>query len=142
MLGKTIDELVLGETAEFTKTITEADIILFAGVTGDLNPAHINEEYAKNTFFKTRIAHGILQAGFISAAIGMKLPGPGTIYMKQELNFRAPVHIGDTITARVEVSQIDAEKNRVVLKTTCSNQEGEIVLDGEALVSPPKKPKE
>ena len=142
MLGKTIDELVLGETAEFTKTITEADIILFAGVTGDLNPAHINEEYAKNTFFKTRIAHGILQAGFISAAIGMKLPGPGTIYMKQELNFRAPVHIGDTVTARVEVSQIDAEKNRVVLKTTCSNQEGEIVLDGEALVSPPKKPKE
>ncbi|HPJ95519.1 MAG TPA: MaoC family dehydratase, partial [Deltaproteobacteria bacterium] len=137
MLGKTIDELVLGETAEFTKTITEADIILFAGVTGDLNPAHINEEYAKNTFFKTRIAHGILQAGFISAAIGMKLPGPGTIYMKQELNFRAPVHIGDTITARVEVSQIDEEKNRVVLKTTCSNQEGEIVLDGEALVSPP-----
>ena len=142
MLGKTIDELVLGETSEFTKTITEADIILFAVVTGDLNPAHINEEYAKNTFFKTRIAHGILQAGFISAAIGMKLPGPGTIYMKQELNFRAPVHIGDTITARVEVSQIDAEKNRVVLKTTCSNQEGEIVLDGEALVSPPKKPKE
>jgi len=142
MLGKTIDELVLGETAEFTKTITEADIILFAGVTGDLNPAHINEEYAKNTFFKTRIAHGILQAGFISAAIGMKLPGPGTIYMKQELNFRAPVHIGDTITARVEVSQIDEEKNRVVLKTTCSNQEGEIVLDGEALVSSPKKPKE
>ena len=142
MLGKTIDELVLGETAEFTKTITEADIILFAGVTGDLNPAHINEEYAKNTFFKTRIAHGILQAVFISAAIGMKLPGPGTIYMKQELNFRAPVHIGDTITARVEVSQIDEEKNRVVLKTTCSNQEGEIVLDGEALVSPPKKPKE
>ncbi len=142
MLGKTIDELVLGETAEFTKTITEADIILFAGVTGDLNPAHINEEYAKNTFFKTRIAHGILQAGFISAAIGMKLPGPGTIYMKQELNFRAPVHIGDTIAARVEVSQIDAEKNRVVLKTTCTNQDGEIVLDGEALVSPPKKPKE
>ena len=127
MLGKTIDELALGDTAEFTKTITEADIILFAGVTGDLNPAHINEEYAKNTFFKTRIAHGILQAGFISAAIGMKLPGPGTIYMKQELNFRAPVHIGDTVTARVEVSQIDAEKNRVVLKTTCTNQEGEIV---------------
>jgi len=142
MLGKTIDELASGDFAEFAKTITEADICLFAGITGDLNPAHINEEYAKNTFFKTRIAHGVLQAGFISAAIGMKLPGPGTIYMKQELNFRAPVYIGDTITARVEVSKIDTEKNRVVLKTTCSNQEGEIVLDGEALVSPPKKPKE
>ena len=142
MLGKTIDKLASGDFAEFAKTITEADICLFAGITGDLNPAHINEEYAKNTFFKTRIAHGVLQAGFISATIGMKLPGPGTIYMKQELNFRAPVYIGDTITARVEVSNIDTEKNRVVLKTTCSNQEGEIVLDGEALVSPPKKPKE
>jgi 3-hydroxybutyryl-CoA dehydratase len=142
MLGKTIDEIKTGDFAEFAKTITESDVCLFAGVTGDLNPAHINEEYAKNTFFKTRIAHGILQAGFISAAIGMKLPGPGTIYMRQELNFLAPVHIGDTITARVEVSEINAEKNRVVLKTSCKNQNGQTVLDGDALVSPPKKPKD
>ncbi len=141
MLGKTIAEIKIGDFAEFTKTISEADISLFAGITGDLNPAHINEEYAKNTFFKTRIAHGILQAGFISAAIGMQLPGPGTIYIRQELNFLAPVRIGDTITARVEVSELNTEKNRAIMKTTCSNQNKEIVLDGQALVSPPKAQK-
>lgn len=141
MLGKTIAQIQTGDFAEFAKTVTEADITLFAGVTGDLNPAHINEEYAKNTFFKTRIAHGILLAGFISATIGTKLPGPGTIYIRQELTFLAPVHIGDTITARVEASEITPEKNRVVLKTTCTNQKGEAVLDGQALVSPPKEPK-
>lgn len=141
MLGKTVVEIKIGDYAEFSKTITESDIYLFAGLTGDLNPAHVNEEFAKNTFFKTRIAHGILQAGFISAAIGMQLPGPGTIYIRQELNFLAPVRIGDTITARVEAAEINMEKNRVVLKTTCSNQNGEAVLDGQALVSPPKAPK-
>lgn len=141
MLGKTIAEIRIGDFAEFTKTISESDIYLFAGLTGDLNPAHINEEYARNTFFKTRIAHGILQAGFISAAIGMQLPGPGTIYIRQELNFLAPVRIGDTITARVEVSELNQEKNRVILKTTCSNQNSEVVLDGQALVSPPKAQK-
>ena len=141
MLGKTIAELRAGDFAEFAKTVTEADIILYAGITGDLNPAHINEEYAKNTFFKTRIAHGMLCAGFISAAIGTGLPGPGTIYIRQELDFKAPVHIGDTITARVEVSEINTEKNRVVLKTSCTNQGGGLVIDGQALVSPPKAPK-
>ncbi|HQG31803.1 MAG TPA: MaoC family dehydratase [Deltaproteobacteria bacterium] len=141
MLGKTISELHTGDFAEFAKTVTEADIILYAGITGDLNPAHINEEYAKGTFFKTRIAHGMLAAGFISAAIGTGLPGPGTIYIRQELDFKAPVRIGDTITARVEASEINTEKNRVVLKTTCTNQNGEIVVDGQALVSPPKAPK-
>ncbi|HNR52157.1 MAG: (R)-specific enoyl-CoA hydratase [Deltaproteobacteria bacterium ADurb.BinA179] len=141
MPGKTISEMKIGDYAEFAKTIAEADIYLFAGLTGDLNPAHVNEEYARETFFKTRIAHGILQAGFISAAIGMQLPGPGTIYIRQELNFLAPVRIGDTVTARVEVAEINAEKNRVVLKTTCRNQNQETVLDGQALVSPPKSPK-
>jgi 3-hydroxybutyryl-CoA dehydratase len=141
MSGKTIAEIQTGDFAEFTKTISESDIYLFAGLTGDLNPAHINEEYAGNTFFKTRIAHGILLAGFISAAIGMQLPGPGTIYIRQELNFLAPVRIGDTITARVEVSELNKEKNRVILKTTCSNQNSEVVLDGQALVSPPKAQK-
>ncbi|HPL87797.1 MAG TPA: MaoC family dehydratase, partial [Deltaproteobacteria bacterium] len=130
MPGKTISEMKIGDYAEFAKTIAEADIYLFAGLTGDLNPAHVNEEYARETFFKTRIAHGILQAGFISAAIGMQLPGPGTIYIRQELNFLAPVRIGDTVTARVEVAEINAEKNRVVLKTTCRNQNQETVLDG------------
>jgi 3-hydroxybutyryl-CoA dehydratase len=138
MTGKTIDELKIGDAAEFTKTISESDVYLYAGLTGDLNPAHINEAYAEKTFFKTRIAHGMLSAGFISAVLGNKLPGPGTIYMKQELNFLAPVRIGDTITARAEVIEMIVDKNRVRLKTTCSNQEGKVVLDGEALVSPPK----
>jgi 3-hydroxybutyryl-CoA dehydratase len=141
MIGKTIYELKVGEAAEFTKTISESDIYVYAGVTGDLNPAHINEEYAKNTFFKTRIAHGMLMAGLISTVVGNKLPGPGTIYVKQELNFLAPVRIGDTITARAEVAEIIAEKNRVRLKTSCASQDGTTVLDGEALVSPPKPPK-
>ena len=138
MRGKTINELKIGDSAEFSKTISEADVYLYAGVSGDLNPAHINEAYAQNTFFKTRIAHGMLSAGFISAVLGMQLPGPGTIYLRQELSFRAPVRSGDTITARAEVVEINVEKNRVRLKTTCVNQEGTLVLDGEALVSPPK----
>ncbi|MDT8272872.1 MAG: MaoC family dehydratase [Desulfomonilia bacterium] len=141
MLGRTIAELKIGDFAEFSKTVTETDVYLFAGVVGDFNPAHVNEEYAKNTFFKTRIAHGMLSAGFISAAIGMKLPGPGTIYMGQELKFLAPVRIGDTVTAHVEVSEINTEKNRIRLTTYCTNQNGEKVLDGYAMVSPPKAPK-
>ncbi len=138
MIGKTINEIEVGDSAEFSKTISEADVYLFAGVTGDLNPAHINESYAQKTFFKTRIAHGVLLAGFISAVIGTRLPGPGAIYIRQELNFLAPARIGDTITARVEVTEVLTEKKRVVLKTTCVNQEGTLVLDGEALISPPK----
>jgi len=116
-------------------------VILFAGVTGDLNPAHIDEAYAQGTFFKTRIAHGMLSAGFISAVIGTRLPGPGTIYMHQSLNFLAPVAIGDTVTAVVEVAEKIEEKGRIRLKTTCVNQKGTTILDGEALVSPPRPPK-
>ena len=138
MIGKTIDKLNIGDTAEFAKTVSESDIYLYAGITGDFNPAHINEDYAKNTFFKTRIAHGMLSAGFISTAIGTKLPGTGSIYVKQDLRFLAPVRIGDTITARVEVIEIMDGKNRVRLKTVCVNQEGTQILDGEAVVSPPK----
>ena len=138
MIGKTIDKLNIGDTAEFAKTVSESDIYLYAGITGDFNPAHINEDYAKNTFFKTRIAHGMLSAGFISTVIGNELPGTGSIYVKQDLRFLAPVRIGDTITARVEVIEIMDGKNRVRLKTVCVNQEGTQVLDGEAIVSPPK----
>lgn len=138
MKGKTISELKVGDAAEFGKTVSETDVYLYAGVSGDLNPAHINEVYARGTFFKTRIAHGMLVTGFISAAIGMKLPGPGTIYVRQELNFKAPVRIGDTVTARVEIIEINTDKNRVRLKTACVNQEGALILDGEAVVSPPK----
>lgn len=141
MIGKTIDQLKVGDSAEFAKTVSETDIYLYAGITGDFNPAHVNEAYAQQTFFKTRIAHGMLTAGFISAILANQLPGPGTIYMGQELKFLAPVRMGDTITARVEIAEIIAEKNRVRLKTTCTNQEGTQVLDGTALVSAPKAPK-
>jgi len=138
MTGKSILELKVGDAAEFSKTVSESDVYLYAGVTGDFNPAHVNEAYAQQTFFKTRIVHGMLSAGLISTVLGTRLPGPGTIYLKQELNFLAPVRIGDTVTARVEVIEIMAEKNRVRLKTTCVNQEGARVLDGEAMISPPK----
>ena len=141
MLGKFIEEIEVGDAAQFSKTISESDVYLFTGVTGDFNPAHVNEEYAKNTFFKTRIAHGMLSSGLISTILGTKLPGPGTIYMKQDLRFLAPVHIGDTISACAEVIEVIPEKNRVKLKTYCVNQENTTVLDGEAMVSPPKKPK-
>ena len=139
MIGKTIEELQVGDTAKFSKTVSESDVYLFAGVTGDLNPAHVNEDYAQNTFFKTRIAHGMLSAGFISAVIGTQLPGPGTVYMRQEVRFLAPVKFGDTVTAVVEVAEIIADKKRVRLKTYCVNQDNTTVVDGEALVSPPRK---
>jgi 3-hydroxybutyryl-CoA dehydratase len=140
MIGKTIEELKVGDRARFSKTVSESDVYLFAGVTGDLNPAHVNEEYAKGTFFETRIVHGMLSASFISTVIGTMLPGPGTIYMRQEVSFLAPVKIGDTVTAVVEVAEIIAEKKRVRLKTYCVNQENNTVVDGQALVSPPRAP--
>jgi 3-hydroxybutyryl-CoA dehydratase len=139
MIGKTISELKVGDQASFSKTISETDVYLYAGITGDFNPAHIDETYAQKTAFKTRIAHGMLTAGFISNVVGTQLPGPGTIYVSQSLKFMAPVVIGDTITATVEVIDILPEKKRVRLKTTCANQEGTVVLDGEALISPPRK---
>lgn len=137
-MGKSYNEINVGESASFTKTISETDVYLFAGISGDLNPAHLNETYAQGTFFKGRIAHGILCSGLISAVLGMQLPGPGTVYLRQELNFTAPVHIGDTITARVELIE-KLGKNRLRFRTTCINQNGGVVIDGEALVSPPKK---
>lgn len=138
MLGKTIDEINVGDSAQFSKTIAESDIYLFAGVTGDLNPFHIDEEYASKTFFKGRIAHGMLLGGFVSTVVGCHLPGPGAIYIRQSLKFLAPARIGDTITTEAKVLEIDREKNRAVLRTTCTNQEGTLVLDGEAVVSPRK----
>jgi 3-hydroxybutyryl-CoA dehydratase len=137
MKGKTIHEIKVGDTAEFTKTITEADVVLFAGITGDFNPAHVNQVWAASTRFQGRIAHGMLSGAIISTVLGMYLPGPGTIYLSQELRFLAPVRIGDTITARVEVQELVKEKNRVRLRTTCQNQDGTIVVDGTAIVLPP-----
>jgi 3-hydroxybutyryl-CoA dehydratase len=135
----TVDEMEIGQEASFSKTITEADVTLYAGVTGDLNPAHINEEFAKNTMFKGRIAHGMLEAGLISAVLGTKLPGPGTIYISQDLKFKAPVQFGDTVTATVRVKSKDEDKNRVVMETTCTTQNGKEVIIGEAVLMPPKK---
>lgn len=141
MIGKTAGEVKPGDRAEFSKTISESDIYLYAGITGDFNPAHVNQAYAEGTFFKARIAHGMLCAGFISTVIGTILPGPGTVYITQDLRFLAPLYMGDTIRASVEVLEVDVDKNRVLLKTTCENQKNEPVIDGQALVSPPKKKK-
>jgi len=138
MLGLTIDKLEVGQSASFTKTVSESDIYLYAGITGDFNPAHVNETYASGTIFKKRIAHGMLMGGFISTVIGTLLPGPGTIYIKQTVEFLAPVSIGDTITARVEVLDIIPEKKRIRVRTFCTNQAGKLVVDGEAVVSPPR----
>lgn len=140
MIPRTIHDIAVGDGASFAKTISEADVYLYAGITGDFNPAHIDEVYASQTFFKTRIAHGMLTAGLISAILGTRFPGPGTIYLRQELSFLAPVRIGDTITASVEVIEIMTGKNRIRLRTLCKSQDGVMVLDGEALVSPPKIP--
>jgi len=134
--GLYLDEIKVGQQAVFAKTVSEADIVAYAGVTGDMNPVHINEEFAATTMFKTRIAHGMLSAGFISAVLGTKLPGPGCIYLSQTLKFMAPVKIGDTVTARATVTEIIAEKKRVVLKTECLVA-GKVVLDGEATVMVP-----
>jgi len=130
----TYDELKIGDKASFSKTISESDIYQFAGITGDFNPLHIDAEYAKNTVFKERIAHGILTAGFISAVLAMKLPGPDTIYLSQNLQFKAPVKIGDTVNAEVEVLEKRDAKKIIRLRTLVKNQHDETVIDGEAIV--------
>lgn len=125
-------DLKVGMRAELGKTITDADVTIFAGITLDSNPAHLNEEYAKTTMFKTRIAHGMIGAGLISAVLGTRLPGEGSIYMGQELKFLAPVYIGDTVTAVAEIIELIPEKSRVIVKTTCVNQDGKEVIVGKA----------
>jgi len=134
----TINEMKIGDSASVTKTVTETDVYLFAGITGDLNPAHTNEVAASQTMFKGRIAHGMLGAGFISAVLGMYLPGPGCIYVGQTLSFTAPVRIGDTVTATATVEEIDVEKNRCILDTTVTNQDGKAVIKGKATIMPAK----
>lgn len=136
-MNYTIEELKIGQTSSFSKTITETDVYLFAGITGDFNPAHINAQYAANTQFKERIAHGMLSASMISTILGTSLPGKGTIYLGQQVKFLSPVRLGDTITATVKVKELVKEKNRVILHTFCANQEGDLVVDGEATVLAP-----
>jgi 3-hydroxybutyryl-CoA dehydratase len=128
----------IGTIASLSKTVTNEDIVTFADVVGDHNPVHLNDEYAKTTRFGRRIAHGILGAGLISAVIGTKLPGPGTIYLSQTLKFMAPVYPGDTITAKVTVTKIREDKGIITLNTICFNQEQKNVIEGEAVVMVPK----
>ena len=138
MRGKTISELVIGESASFDKTISEADVYLYAGITGDFNPAHVNAVEAEKGMFKQRIAHGMLTAGLISAVLGTQLPGPGCIYLGQELKFTKPVFFGDTIHAEATVLEIREEKNICKLTTICTNQNGDVVLSGVATLMPAK----
>jgi len=127
------DDIKVGDSAFFSKTITESDVVIYAGITGDFNPVHINAEFAKESLFKERIAHGMLVSGFISAVLGTQLPGPNTIYLGQELSFKAPVKIGDTVTAQATVLEKRDEKRIIKLRTTVTNQRGEIVVDGSAV---------
>ena len=136
--GKTIDQIDIGQKASMRKTITEADVATFAQISGDTNPVHLDAEYAATTIFKERVAHGILTAGLISAVLGTRLPGVGSIYLSQSLKFVAPVKLGDTIEAEAEVVEKLEERNRVRLRTVCRNQSGQVVIEGEALIMPPK----
>jgi len=135
--GMMIDQLEVGQIHESSVTITEEMIERFAQATGDHNPIHLDEDYAKGTIFKTRVAHGMLQAGILSGVIGTRFPGVGTIYLSQTLKFLKPVFIGDEITFRLMVVELLKEKNRARLETVCINQRGETILTGEALVMPP-----
>ena len=132
------EELQPGHSAEFAKTITEADILMFGAVSGDTNPAHFNQEFAEQTPFRGRIAHGMLTASLISTVLGTRLPGEGCIYLSQSARFKAPVRIGDTVTARVTVTELDQEKKRVRLATEC-RVGGQLVLEGESLVIAPSR---
>lgn len=138
MKGLFLEELSVGQSDELTKTVTEKDIASFAEVTGDNNPVHLDEAYAAATPFKTRIAHGMLSAGYISAVIGTKLPGPGAIYIGQALRFKRPVKIGDVVTAKATITAIDAEKARVTLETVCT-VDGKPVVEGEATIMVPRR---
>lgn len=137
MEGKKISEINIGDIAEISKTITEDDVVLFGRISGDINPMHFDDKFARKTIFKNKIVHGMLTASYISAVIGMELPGPGTIYLSQELKFIAPVMINDTITTTIKVIEKIESKNKVVLETICRNQRNDIVIKGKAVVMPP-----
>ena len=131
LYGYRFEDLTLGQSASMSRTVSEADILLFAGVSGDTNPVHLDEEFASSTMFGGRIAHGMLSAGLISAVFGTRLPGPGCIYLSQNLKFKAPVKIGQTVVARVTVKELKTEKRRAVFSTVCTCGDT-IVIDGEA----------
>ena len=128
------ESIEIGETASFTKTITETDIYLYCGISGDFNPLHVDQLYANKAIFKGRVAHGLLVASLISHVLGMKLPGPGTIYITQTIKYYKPAYINDTITAMVEVLDKIPSKHHIILRTYCLNQNNECIIDGEAKV--------
>lgn len=138
--GYFIEDLKTGQSASFAKTVSEADIVLFAGVSGDTNPVHLDQAFAEKTPFKTRIAHGMLSAGFISTVFGTKLPGPGAIYMSQTLRFKAPVKIGDTVVATCTVTELIPEKRRANFSTVCKVGDT-VVIEGEATIMVPSRNK-
>jgi 3-hydroxybutyryl-CoA dehydratase len=127
-------DITVGDTASMSKTVTEADIVNFAGVTGDFNPVHVDAEYASGSLFKERIAHGMLAAGYSSAVLGMQLPGPNAIYLGQTLDFKLPVKIGDTVTVTVTVAEKRDEKRILKLDTVVTNQRGQVVVSGGAVI--------
>ncbi len=129
--GLFLEDLAVGMTAVYAKTITEADIVIFAGISGDTNPVHLDAHFADQTAFKGRIAHGMLSASFISTVLGTRLPGPGCIYLSQSLKFRAPVKAGDTVTARVTITDVNPDNKRVAFDTVCTVGDT-VVVDGEA----------
>ena len=135
-----IDDLKPGMSESFTKTVSERDVELFGEVSGDVNPVHFDEKFARGTIFRGRIAHGVLSASYISTVLGMKMPGPGTIFLSVTARFKAPVRIGDTVTATCTVRDINAEKRRVIFDCVCTVGET-TVIDGEALVMAPLRPK-
>jgi 3-hydroxybutyryl-CoA dehydratase len=134
MVDLAYDEIKTGDDASLSVTITEAHIVLYAGITGDVNPVHVDAEHAKESMFGERIAHGMLVGGLISAVLGTKLPGPNSIYLGQDLRFTAPVKIGDTVTVVVTVTEKRDDKRIIKLSTTVSNQRGEVVIDGSAVI--------
>ena len=136
----TYDEIQPGESATFSKTIGESDVYLFAGITGDFNPAHIDSVTAADGVFGQRVAHGMLTASFISTVLGTRLPGPGTVYLSQEIQFRAPVFIGETVTATVECVEKLEQRQWLKFRTTITNQDGKTVITGQATVIPPAAP--
>lgn len=138
MQGFYFDELSVGQSVETSRVVGAADIEAFAEVSGDNNPVHLDEAYARTTTFGERIAHGMLSAAYISAILGTRLPGPGAIYLSQSLRFRRPVKIGDLVVARATVTALDADKGRVTLETVCEVG-GKTVMDGEAVVIAPRR---
>ena len=129
--------LKIGDSSSLTKTFNDADVRSFAEISGDKNPIHLDDEYAGQTRFKHRLVHGMLTAGLISAVLGTQMPGPGSIYIRQVINFRAPIYIGETITATVTISKIRIGKPIITLETVCKNQDGVVVLDGDAVLLAP-----